>query len=68
MISLLILFYILFPILVLYLCYKFSFFNKLGAVIICYIVGIALGNLEILPPDILKYQEIIKYGSKPNNF
>jgi uncharacterized membrane protein len=48
-ITLLVLFYVLFPVLVLYLCGKYSFFDKVGAVIICYAVGILIGNIGILP-------------------
>jgi len=45
----LIVFYLLFPVLVIYLCYRFPAVNKLGAVVICYIVGITLGNIGVLP-------------------
>ncbi|HET58333.1 MAG TPA: DUF819 family protein [Deltaproteobacteria bacterium] len=48
-ISMLIVFYLLFPVLVIYLCYRFPAVNKLGAVVICYIVGITLGNIGVLP-------------------
>ena len=56
-IPLVITFYILFPVLVIYICHRFSFFRKLGAVIVCYMAGIALGNSGLLPPDIVSYQE-----------
>jgi uncharacterized membrane protein len=45
----LIAFYILFPVLVIYLCYRFPAVNRIGAVVICYIVGITLGNIGALP-------------------
>lgn len=48
-IPMLIAFYILFPILVIFLCYRFPAVNKIGAVVICYIVGITLGNIGVLP-------------------
>jgi uncharacterized membrane protein len=48
-IILLAIFYILFPALILYLCFKFPTLNKLGPVIIAYIVGVFLGNCGILP-------------------
>ncbi len=54
-----IVFYILFPVLVLYLCQKYSFFDKIGAVIICYLVGMTVGNINILPETILPVQEMI---------
>jgi uncharacterized membrane protein len=43
------LFYLLFPALVIWLCVKFPVANKVGAVIICYLGGILLGNAGILP-------------------
>ncbi len=42
-------FYVLFPVLVIYLCQRFPAVDKIGAVIICYIVGIFIGNIHILP-------------------
>ena len=41
----LILFYLLFPIAAIYLAKHNSLCNKLGAVVICYIVGIIIGNI-----------------------
>jgi len=41
--------YLLFPALVLFLCRKFSIFNKIGAVLLCYLSGIIIGNIGILP-------------------
>lgn len=49
--------FILFPALVIYLCFKFPWIDKLGAVVICYIVGIVLGNTGILPEGFMKVQE-----------
>jgi uncharacterized membrane protein len=43
------LFYIFTPLLILHLCHRFPFVNKLGAVIIAYVVGLVLGNIGILP-------------------
>lgn len=45
----LIIFYLLTPLLVLHLCHRFKFVNKIGAVVITYILGIILGNLGVLP-------------------
>ena len=56
-ITILLAFYILFPALVIYLCYRFSFFNKIGAVLLCYIAGITIGNSGILPVEVYGYQE-----------
>ena len=44
-----VLFYVLFPVLVIYACQKSPLIDKLGAVIICYIVGIVIGNIGVLP-------------------
>ncbi len=56
---LIILFYLLFPALVIFLCQKYKFLEKIGAVIICYLIGMTVGNVNILPPDILPVQETI---------
>ena len=50
-------FYLLFPVLAIYLCYRYNFFNKIGAVVICYIVGITVGNIGILPAEAAAVQE-----------
>lgn len=46
---LLVLFYLLTPFVILHLCHKFPFVNKLGAVFIAYLVGLIVGNIGILP-------------------
>ncbi|MEY1639221.1 DUF819 family protein [Tenuifilum osseticum] len=46
---LLVLFYLLIPFVILHLCHKFPFVNKLGAVFIAYLVGLIVGNIGILP-------------------
>lgn len=46
---LLVLFYLLSPALLLWLCRKFSFLDKLGPVILAYFIGLILGNSTILP-------------------
>lgn len=43
-----ILFYLLFPVLVIYLCQKCSPLNRVGAVVLCYIAGLLAGNTEFL--------------------
>ncbi len=52
----LVIFFLLFPALVIYLCRKFSFLDKIGAVVICYIVGALIGNVGILPAGFDKVQ------------
>ena len=46
---LLILFYFSFPIFILFLTHKVSFFNKVGAVVLAYAFGLLLGNIGLLP-------------------
>jgi uncharacterized membrane protein len=58
-ISMLIAFYVIFPIIVIYLCYRFPSVNKIGAVVICYIAGITLGNIGVLPEGSEKIQETV---------
>jgi uncharacterized membrane protein len=43
------LFYLITPLIILHLAHNFRFVNKLGAVIVAYIVGLLLGNIGILP-------------------
>jgi uncharacterized membrane protein len=43
------LFYVLTPILILYLTYRYKIANQIGSVIIAYGVGLVLGNIGILP-------------------
>jgi len=55
---LLILFYLLFPLAVIYLTNKFNFFNKIGAVLLCYFFGLVLGNIGIIPEHLSDFQQI----------
>lgn len=48
-IIILILLYLSFPLLILHLCHKFPFLNKIGAVVLAYTAGMIVGNLGILP-------------------
>jgi uncharacterized membrane protein len=45
----LVLFYVFFPMVILYLCRKVPMINKLGSVVIAYGVGLIIGNTGILP-------------------
>ncbi len=56
LLPLLIVFYLFFPSLVLYLCYRFPLINKIGAVIICYLVGMLVGNYIDFPPEAVQLQ------------
>lgn len=42
-------FYVFTPLLILHLCHRFPFVNKLGVVIIAYLVGLVAGNIGLLP-------------------
>lgn len=55
----LVLFFVLFPVLVIYLCHKYPAVDKLGAVILCYAAGILVGNLGLLPPGSGKTIDLI---------
>lgn len=52
-------FYVISPLLILHLCHKFPFVNKLGAVFVAYVVGLFVGNLGLLPEGSTKIQDII---------
>jgi len=52
-------FYFTFPAVVLYLERKFTFLHKLGPVVICYAVGLLIGNTGILWEGVFEYQEIV---------
>ena len=51
-------FFVLFPVLVIYLSQRFSFLNRLGSVVICYAVGILIGNIGVLPENIFGTQDM----------
>ena len=46
---LLVIFYVFFPMVILYLCRKIPMVNKIGSVVIAYVFGLILGNIGILP-------------------
>ncbi|MEE9910401.1 MAG: DUF819 family protein [Deltaproteobacteria bacterium] len=52
----LILFYLLFPAAAVYLAARYAFFNKLGAVVVCYIAGIIVGNVGLIPAHLSTLQ------------
>jgi uncharacterized membrane protein len=49
MLMVLVLFYLGIPFLVLHLCHRFPYVNKLGAVVVAYIIGVIVGNVGLLP-------------------
>lgn len=52
-----ILFFILFPAFAIYLCKKSPLIDRLGAVVVCYIAGIALGNTGMFPENFAGIQD-----------
>jgi uncharacterized membrane protein len=54
-----ILFYFLFPALILFLSTKLSIVNKIGTVVICYAAGLLIGLLDIIPESISGTQELL---------
>ena len=66
-IILLAVFYIFTPLLILHLCHRFPFVNKLGAVIIAYAVGLILGNIGILPSMGTYLNEYLTINPNANN-
>jgi uncharacterized membrane protein len=53
------LFYVFTPMLVLHLCRKYRFVNKLGSVFLAYLIGLVFGNIGLLPAGSEKVQEIL---------
>lgn len=52
-------FYIFFPLVIIYLCVTYPLLDKIGMVILCYATGLVLGNINILPEQILSSQETL---------
>ena len=53
------LFYFLFPALIIHLDAKYTLVNRVGTVVICYGVGLLIGNISILPEGIAEFQETL---------
>jgi len=60
MIIVLVLFYILFPILLIYWTQKSSFINKVGAVVLAYGFGLLIGNIGIFPETSDVYKGLLE--------
>ena len=52
--------FVLFPALVIWLSSKFTLLQKLGLVLICYIAGIIVGNVGILPESFADIQSMMQ--------
>ncbi len=55
----LILIYILMPAVVIWLCEKYSILNKLGPILLLYIIGAIIGNTGLMPASAAKIQDIM---------
>src|SRR5512137_569285 len=47
--GILVIFYFTFPLVIIYLCRKWSFFQKLGTIVLAYAFGLIIGTAGILP-------------------
>lgn len=56
---LLIVFYLITPFLLIYLTKKFTFLNRLGAVVLAYITGLIIGNTGILPSGSIAFKKLL---------
>jgi len=56
----LVLFYFLFPAFLLYLSTKYPVINKIGVVVFCYVGGLILGNVDIIPESIYGLQDTLR--------
>lgn len=55
----LIVLFVITPVIVIYLEGRFSLLKKIGAVLICYGVGLIIGNMNVLPEGAEKYQNLL---------
>ncbi|MDC7125947.1 MAG: DUF819 family protein [Spirochaetales bacterium] len=53
-----IIFFIVFPIFIMYLCQKYTILDKIGAVVLCYAAGIIVGNINLFPENIFQIQNM----------
>lgn len=63
--ALLLTFYLLTPAGIIWLCRKVEFLNKVGPVLLLYIIGVLAGNLAIMPADAEKLQSILSSAIIP---
>ena len=61
----LILFFVIAPVIIIYFEGKFSVVKKIGAVLICYGIGLIIGNIGILPEGAEKYQNLLSMVTVP---
>ena len=58
-------FFLLTPVLVIYLEGKYKIVKKIGGVLICYILGALVGNVGLLPEGAFKYQDLLSQLTVP---
>lgn len=57
--AVMVLFYLLYPAFVIWLCIRFPLANKIGAVLLCYAGGIVLGNIGLIPQSAVGLQNTL---------
>jgi uncharacterized membrane protein len=62
---LLIITFVIAPVIIIFFEGKFSVIKKIGAVLICYGVGLIIGNIGILPEGSAKYQNLLSTVTVP---
>lgn len=55
----LLLFYLLIPAAVIWLCRKVKLLSQIGPILILYVIGIIVGNLPVMPADALQLQDVL---------
>ncbi|NQU54983.1 MAG: DUF819 family protein [Bacteroidetes bacterium] len=63
--GILIIMFVLAPVIIIYLEGKYKVVKKIGAVLICYALGLIVGNIGILPEGSFKYQDMLNTISIP---
>lgn len=58
-------FFILMPVVILFLDGKYKVVKKIGAVLICYVLGAFVGNIGLLPEGAYKYQDLFTQLTVP---
>ncbi len=61
----LILFYLLFPALVVWLCRRVAILGKIGPILLLYLVGIVVGNIGVLPDGVYSLQDALTSATIP---
>ncbi len=56
---------VLFPAIIIFLEGKYKVIKKIGAVLVCYGIGLVVGNIGILPEGSAKYQDLLTQISIP---